>query len=196
MTFLTRPSFNLLDEELEESKMPSFKLIDEDTDEDQICGNVYAFYHILLYLFYLIVLMHRINAGSPAMLVEDDDCKIITERTVFDHICKKAKNLPILATSNVEPQCSPSLETLTLIRKRNRERQLELDSAIGVLDDMNEESNSHWNLVSPAKPKEAEQSRQVDKDLIPNCHINAAYAANSTGELIDQDSSISVYTCL
>lgn len=148
------PSFNLLDEELEESKMPSFKLVDEDTDE-----------------------------GSPAMLVEDADCKIINEQTVFDHIRKKAKNLPILATSNVDPQFSPSLETLTLIRKSNRERQLELDSAIEVLDDMDEESNSHLNLVSLAEPKKAEQSRQFDKDLIPNCHINTACAANSADML-------------
>ncbi|KAK1359490.1 DExH-box ATP-dependent RNA helicase DExH17 [Heracleum sosnowskyi] len=148
------PSFNLLDEELEEIKMPSFKLVDEDTDE-----------------------------GSPAMLVEDDDCKIINERTVFDHIRKKAKNLPVLATSNVDPQCSPSLETLMLIRKRNRERQLELDSAIEVLDDMDEESNSHLNLVSFAEPKKAEQNRQFDKDLIPNCHISTVCAANSAGML-------------
>ncbi|XP_017255311.1 DExH-box ATP-dependent RNA helicase DExH17 isoform X4 [Daucus carota subsp. sativus] len=152
------PSFNLLDEEFEESKMPSFKLVDEDIDEDKICG-------------------------STAMLVEDDDCKIITERTVFDHIRKKAKSLPILAASNVDPQCSPSLETLTLIRKRNRERQLELDSAIEVLDDM-DESNFHWNSVSPAEPRKAEQSRQVDKDLISKCNINTA-DATSSADLLD-----------
>ncbi|XP_063936553.1 DExH-box ATP-dependent RNA helicase DExH17 isoform X2 [Daucus carota subsp. sativus] len=144
------PSFNLLDEEFEESKMPSFKLVDEDIDEDKIC---------------------------------DDDCKIITERTVFDHIRKKAKSLPILAASNVDPQCSPSLETLTLIRKRNRERQLELDSAIEVLDDM-DESNFHWNSVSPAEPRKAEQSRQVDKDLISKCNINTA-DATSSADLLD-----------
>lgn len=176
--------------------MPSFKLVDEDTDEGQIVAQFYAFCHILLCFLYLIVLMHRINAGSPTMLVEDDDCRIINERTVFDHIRKKAKNLPVLATSNVEPQFSPSLETLTLIRKRNRERQLELDSAIQVLDDMDEESNSCMNLVSLAKPKKAEQNRQFDKDLIPNCHINTVCVANSAGELIDHDSFIPVDTCL
>lgn len=140
----------------------------------------YAFSHIFLCFLYLVVLMHRINAGSPE-LVEDDDCKIINERTVFDHIRKKAKNLPVLATSNVDPQCSPSLETLTLIRKRNRERQLELDSAIEVLDDMYEESNSHLNLVSLAEPKKAEQNRQFDKDPIPKCHVNTV-CANSAGD--------------
>ncbi|WOH05089.1 hypothetical protein DCAR_0624501 [Daucus carota subsp. sativus] len=129
------------------------------------------------------LLDEEFEESSTAMLVEDDDCKIITERTVFDHIRKKAKSLPILAASNVDPQCSPSLETLTLIRKRNRERQLELDSAIEVLDDM-DESNFHWNSVSPAEPRKAEQSRQVDKDLISKCNINTA-DATSSADLLD-----------
>ncbi|KAG8366674.1 hypothetical protein BUALT_Bualt17G0104100 [Buddleja alternifolia] len=83
--------------------MPSFKLIDEESENEE-----------------------------PVLETEDDDCKIITERTVFDHIRKKAKNLPVLPMSN--DMSSPSLEKFTLIRKRTRERHLELDNDIEVLE--------------------------------------------------------------
>ncbi|KAI3467038.1 hypothetical protein Pfo_023701, partial [Paulownia fortunei] len=75
--------------------MPSFKLIDEELEDDK-----------------------------PVVETEDDDCKIITERTVFDHIRKKAKSLPGLPMSN--DTCSPSLEAFTLIRKRTRRGILNL----------------------------------------------------------------------
>ncbi|KAL9148882.1 hypothetical protein ABFS82_12G072800 [Erythranthe guttata] len=78
--------------------MPSFKLIDEDSEDDK-----------------------------PVVETEDDDdCRIITERTVFDHIRKKSKTLPVLPTS--KDTHSPSLEDFTLIRQRTRERHLELDN--------------------------------------------------------------------
>ncbi|KAK4430261.1 DExH-box ATP-dependent RNA helicase DExH17 [Sesamum alatum] len=83
--------------------MPSFKLIDEELEDDK-----------------------------PVIETEDDDCKIITERTVFDHIRKKAKTLPSLPMSN--DTCLPSLEAFTIIRKRTRERHLELDNEIEVLE--------------------------------------------------------------
>ncbi|CAA0824472.1 ATP-dependent DNA helicase MER3 homolog [Striga hermonthica] len=81
--------------------MPSFKLIDEDTEDDMLVDET-----------------------------EIDDCKIITERTVFDHIRTKAKSLPVLPISSDTP--SPSLEAFTLIRKRTRERHHELDNDIEV----------------------------------------------------------------
>lgn len=55
---MTSPSFNLLDEEFEESKMPSFKLVDEDIDEDKICGTNLCILPYSSYLFYFRVLMH------------------------------------------------------------------------------------------------------------------------------------------
>nr|KAJ0212747.1 hypothetical protein LSAT_V11C400227260 [Lactuca sativa] len=84
----------------EEASIPSFKLLDEDSDE-----------------------------GEPVVEIEnddDDDCKIINERTVFDHIREKAKSLPSFTTTPTT-ECPPSLETLSLIRKRTRERHLALD---------------------------------------------------------------------
>lgn len=116
-------------------------------------------------------------------MIEDDNCKIITERTVFDHIRNKAKNLPVLATANNE--CSPSLQTLALIRKRNRKKQLELDSAIEIFEETDENKISHQSLaMSSAEPKKAEQSRHcTDKDMIPDCRISSAtnYTINDAG---------------
>ncbi|KAM7512476.1 hypothetical protein LguiB_011351 [Lonicera macranthoides] len=120
--------------------MPSFNLLDEDSEE-----------------------------GEPAV-EDDDDCKIITERTVFDHIREKAKNLPILATSNND--CSPSLETINLIRKRNRERQHELDNLI--------------EAFPPEEPKAVEQNRHtLNKDETPNRQFSsdAKYLASDTANL-------------
>ncbi|GKC67574.1 hypothetical protein Tco_1100172 [Tanacetum coccineum] len=58
--------------------------------------------------------------------INNDDCKIITERTVFDHIREKAKSLPSLAPKSTT-EYPASEETLSLIRKRTRERQLALN---------------------------------------------------------------------
>ncbi|KAL3526077.1 hypothetical protein ACH5RR_014449 [Cinchona calisaya] len=96
--------------------MPTFKLLDEDSE-----------------------------GGAPAFDTEDDDCKIITEKTVFDHIREKAKKFPALELSN--DACSPSMETLTLIRKRTREQQLELDNSIQILDEKSKIKDNHQPLV-------------------------------------------------
>lgn len=117
-------------------------------------------------------------------LVEDDDCKIITKRTVFDHIRNKAKNLPVLATANSE--CSPSLQTLTLIRKRNREKQQEPDRIIDVFEGTEESKFCRQSLaVSSTEPKKSRHC--ADKDMIPVCRISSAtnYTPTDLGELID-----------
>ncbi|KAL0424693.1 UNVERIFIED_CONTAM: DExH-box ATP-dependent RNA helicase DExH17 [Sesamum radiatum] len=98
--------------------MPSFKLIDEELEDDK-----------------------------PVIETEDDDCKIITERTVFDHIRKKAKTLPFLPMPN--DTCLPSLEAFTLIRKRTRERHLELDNDIEVLEVQESRVIQHPKLTEP-----------------------------------------------
>ncbi|KAL8153892.1 hypothetical protein V2J09_011652 [Rumex salicifolius] len=72
--------------------MPSFDLLDEELDEALL-----------------------------AMTEEDDECRIIDDRTVFDHIRKKAKNFPTVAAP-LDTQ-SPSPETLKLGRKRLCEMQ-------------------------------------------------------------------------
>nr|GFA94669.1 DExH-box ATP-dependent RNA helicase DExH17 isoform X1 [Tanacetum cinerariifolium] len=97
---------------------PSFKLLDEDSDE-----------------------------GDPLVEINNDHCKIFTERTVFDHIREKAKSLPSLApkstTEYLESDETLILiinETLSLIRKRTRERQLALNDnteSLNLTDDSN-----------------------------------------------------------
>ncbi|XP_010528238.1 PREDICTED: DExH-box ATP-dependent RNA helicase DExH17 isoform X2 [Tarenaya hassleriana] len=68
------------------TSMPTFKLIDEDSGEE----------------------------NEPHISMEEDDCMIINERTVFDHIREKAKRFPSLSTWN---PASPTPEKPT--RKRN-----------------------------------------------------------------------------
>lgn len=96
----------------EEASMPSFKLLDEDSDE-----------------------------GERVVENNDDDCKIITEITVFDHIREKAKSLPFLAATPTT-EYPPSLETLSLIRKRTHDRQLALNELLESSNNPREEESS------------------------------------------------------
>ncbi|KAG2301494.1 hypothetical protein Bca52824_030145 [Brassica carinata] len=64
--------------------MPSFKLIDEDSEEEK----------------------------EPYVTMEEEDCVIINEHTVFDHIRRKAKCYPSLSTLNPTSPNSPELDPL------------------------------------------------------------------------------------
>ncbi|KZV32939.1 hypothetical protein F511_01450 [Dorcoceras hygrometricum] len=90
------------------------------------------------------------------LVVEDGDadCKIINERTVFDHLRKKAKKLPPLPVPN--DACSPSLETFAFIRKRTREQHMELDNDIEFADLRNDKFPTGTILQSPqlTEPKQ------------------------------------------
>ncbi|XP_059639958.1 DExH-box ATP-dependent RNA helicase DExH17 isoform X2 [Cornus florida] len=125
------------------NSMPSFNLLDEELEE-----------------------------GAPTVETEDDDCKIITERTVFEHIREKAKTFPLLAASN--NLSSPSSEALVLIRKRSREKQLELDNTIEVFEVTERNKIPRWTIVMPSsEPKGVEQSRDdIGKDPTPKRHIS------------------------
>ncbi|XP_008458786.1 DExH-box ATP-dependent RNA helicase DExH17 isoform X4 [Cucumis melo] len=68
--------------------MPSFNLLDEDLEE-----------------------------ADPATGNDEDECKIITERTVFDHIREKAKNFPMLAASKNNAH-SPAAVTYSLTKNK------------------------------------------------------------------------------
>ncbi|KAL0692573.1 hypothetical protein Bca4012_059753 [Brassica carinata] len=76
--------------------MPSFKLIDEDSEEEK----------------------------EPYVTMEEEDCVIINEHTVFDHIRRKAKCYPSLSTLN---PTSPASERSTLKRKSLVKNSPELD---------------------------------------------------------------------
>ncbi|XAR51890.1 DNA helicase [Bertholletia excelsa] len=106
--------------------MPNFKLIDEDLEE-----------------------------GGRSVEAEDIDCRIISERTVFDHIRDKAKCFPALAASN-NAGSSPS-ETLLLIRKRTREKQLER-----AVDDLDESERNKIPCSRVSIPSLENTSKELD----------------------------------
>lgn len=80
----------------------------------------------------------------------------MTQQTVFDHIREKAKNFPVLVASNsVFP---PSSEPLVMARKRAREKKLEPDSKVEVLEELEWNKIPRRTVVNPSsEPKEAEQ---------------------------------------
>ncbi|KAK6798776.1 hypothetical protein RDI58_006479 [Solanum bulbocastanum] len=145
------------------SDMPSFKLIDEDLDE--------------------VVL---------AAAVEDDECRIINENTIFDHIREKAKNLPAL--TSLKGTCLPSLETLNLIRKRTREKQLLVENAVGVSEEVRRTKVPCHNMViQSAEYIDLEENRPFsDKDQRPYSHhvSNAIYLPDERGELFFETGSV------
>ncbi|KAI4306649.1 hypothetical protein L6164_029909 [Bauhinia variegata] len=80
------------------------------------------------------LLDEELREGGLAPEFEDDECKIITEKTVFDHIREKAKNFSIPSASNCTH--SPSPEVLLLTRKHAREKRPELYQEVVVLDEI------------------------------------------------------------
>ncbi|XP_033139085.1 DExH-box ATP-dependent RNA helicase DExH17 isoform X2 [Brassica rapa] len=70
----------------QKDEMPSFKLIDEDSEEEK----------------------------EPYLTMEEDDCVILNEHTVFDHIRQKAKCFPSLITLN--PTSSATLKRKSLMK--------------------------------------------------------------------------------
>lgn len=120
------------------------------------------------------------SQAVPSAEYEDDDCKIITGKTVFDHIREKAKDFPSLAKSRVT--CSPSSETLSLIKKRTRERQLVMDSLTEVSHETNKMGDSRLKngVLSSAQPIVAESCKNAsDTDL--NLDI---FLENDTGSAL------------
>ncbi|OMO59219.1 hypothetical protein CCACVL1_24992 [Corchorus capsularis] len=103
---LSREPPHRIESKMESSSMPSFNLLDDELGE-----------------------------GESAAETERDDCKIISEQTIFDHIREKAKNFPLLTPS--KNAYSPTSEGLILPRKRARHQ---IHEQI-VLDDSSPQSN-------------------------------------------------------
>ncbi|KAK9925336.1 hypothetical protein M0R45_033663 [Rubus argutus] len=127
---------NLMKSKRVDGSMPSFKLLDEDSEEDEVAD--------------------KVQEDEVAAKVRNDEYKIATQQTVFDHIREKAKNFPVLVASNsVFP---PSSEPLVLARKRAREKKLEPDSKVEVLEELEWNKIPRRTVVNPSsEPKEAEQ---------------------------------------
>lgn len=102
---------------------------------------------------------------NPVAETEDDDSRIITAKTVFDHIREKAKSLPVLPMSN-DTTSSPSLEAFTLTKKRTREMHLELDNDLEVLEIQGCYRTPQSRMAFPHPQRtEAEQEIQIiDED--------------------------------
>ncbi|KAK4367437.1 hypothetical protein RND71_011229 [Anisodus tanguticus] len=166
------------------SDMPSFKLIDEDLDKGSNLSS-----H-MLYLMYVNVSLTSaaiyINEVIPAAAIEDDECRIINEKTIFDHIREKAKNLPSL--TSLKGTCYPSLETLNLIRKRTRE------NAVGVSEEVKRTIvPCHGMVIQSTEHIDLEVNRPFsNKDERPYSHhvSNAIYLASDTGNFSFETGSV------
>lgn len=121
--------------------------------------------------------------GEPALEVEEDECKIINEKTVFDHIREKAKNFSLLSPyDNIR---SPSPEVLLLTRKHAREKRCGLHHEVIVLDD----ETDRLNILSPAKVNSPAELRKADH-YDSNLHLaledhNTVGSSNTMSNLAD-----------
>lgn len=125
-----------------------------------------------------------INEVVPAAAVEDDECRIINENTIFDHIREKAKNLPVL--TSLKGSCSPSLETLNLIRKRTREKQLLVENAVGVSEEVRRTKvPCHSMVIQSAEYIDLEEDRPFsNKNHRPDPYVSSAiYLTSDTGNI-------------
>ncbi|KAK0588998.1 hypothetical protein LWI29_008290 [Acer saccharum] len=127
----TSRKLNNLNSRREDSSMPSFCLLDEELGE-----------------------------GGPASEIDDtDDCKIITEQTIFEHIHEKAKRFPILASSkNVQ---LPSSESSILRRKRPPEKFPELRDE-DVLEESEGNNSPQVGLLSPFSESKKLEPKEID----------------------------------
>ncbi|KAK6937447.1 hypothetical protein RJ641_030955 [Dillenia turbinata] len=73
----------------------------------------------------------QVTEDVQALENDEEDCKIITEKTVFDHIRRKAKNFPVLASLDIPS--SSSSQAMILTRKRTHEKLLESHHATKIL---------------------------------------------------------------
>nr|GMC97314.1 DExH-box ATP-dependent RNA helicase DExH17 isoform X1 [Ipomoea batatas] len=140
---------------------PSFTLIDEEPDKEVV----------------------------TAVGTEDDECKVITERTIFDHIREKAKSLPPLGM--LGDPCFTSLETLAQIRKRTRERLLAVENPIEVLDEGINKVARHSMTIQSARGHQLEKSFS-DKDATSESHYISKdnNPTNDTGKHPSEPNSV------
>ncbi|KAK7411205.1 hypothetical protein VNO78_02637 [Psophocarpus tetragonolobus] len=135
--------------------LPSFDLLDESLEEAE--------------------------GGHVLHVVEEDKCKIITEKTVFDHIREKAKNFSLLsAFDNI--RC-PSLEVL-LSRNHACEKRPAQRCEVVVLDDEDEPEVPQQNYVNlPLEFRNAEKGG-VKLHLTLNDH-SSTVNSNNMSSVID-----------
>lgn len=143
---------------------PSFKLIDDDSEEG--CSIRIHIRH-KLFLCALYSINHFSNPKffaekEPYVTMEEDDCVVINEHTVFDHIREKAKCFPSLSSLN---QTSPASEKPTLKRKSLVENAspefdplFQYDSIFGLPTNKKDIKQSPEQITSPGYTKLADNT--------------------------------------
>lgn len=118
---------------------------------------------------------------------EDDECKIITKQTIFDHIREKSKNFPVLVKST--NAFSPSPEVINLARKRSRENWSELQGEVGVKEQKMELRLDQITNPTP-DPEKENQDRLADKE-----HFNSE-PSDTKESLVSVDLTDDMCTCI
>ncbi|KAK3183606.1 hypothetical protein Dsin_030892 [Dipteronia sinensis] len=115
---------------------------------------------------------------------DNEDCKIITEQSIFEHIHEKAKRFPNLAASkNVR---LPSSESLILKRKRPPEKFPELRDE-DVLKETEGNNFPQVSLLSPFSESKELESKEIDFN-------NYNFVEDDTGGLPCQHEEITAKT--
>lgn len=122
--------------------------------------------------------------------VEEDECKIINEKTVFDHIREKAKNFSLLSAYDNIRLRSP--EVLRLTRKRDGEKRPGPPHEVIVLDDETEKLNisPQAKVNFPAGLREAEE---FERSLILDWKDhNTVGSSNATGNAVNTGAHLTI----
>ncbi|KAF9624793.1 hypothetical protein IFM89_014081 [Coptis chinensis] len=127
---------------METSSMPSFNLLDEDLDE---------------------VLPYE---------AEENRCDTITEKTIFDHIRRKAKSFPVLAPSDA---MNSSISEISICRGRYPYKSRnELHMVTEVPDSDRDKIHTQTVTISDSEPGDPENhSYGTDEDTVSTYHIKA-----------------------
>ncbi|OIV97201.1 hypothetical protein TanjilG_28952 [Lupinus angustifolius] len=131
------------------------------------------------------LLDEMLEEGGHALEVGDDECKIITEKTVFEHIREKAKNFSLLsAFDNI--RC-PSLEVL-LKRNHSREKRPDLRYEVVDLDDADRlEVPQQTHVNSPTELSKIEHNDINPYATLNDHNSNTAGNSNSMSSIVDTD---------
>ncbi|KAK6922993.1 hypothetical protein RJ641_011297 [Dillenia turbinata] len=92
-------------------------------------------------------IVSQVTDDAQAVETDEEDCKITTEKTVFDNIHRKAKSFPVLAS--VDIPASPSSQAMILTSKRTCEKQLESHDSTKILEETEKHRESPGKVVAP-----------------------------------------------
>jgi len=139
-----------LDESLDEGTTPEMIIL-----TFMILENLLSSFFCFTWVLAIVMSIFLVEEDGHALGVEEDKCKMITEKTVFDHIRQKAKSFSLLsAFDNI--RC-PSLEVF-LSKDNTRVKSHNHHHEIVVLDDEDGLQVPQPNGVNlPVELKKAEQ---------------------------------------